>query len=714
MTAGRLTGDGTPQRPHVRDRDATLVSIVQCLLRGWRWCLLAGLAGGLAGYLAAMLSSPSFTASAQIMLETRERNVGGSQEVVPGLRLDDRAIASEVAVLRSRDLISESVATYRRDAQEAPHWPFDSPKDQGAAVDVVLRELRVGQVGISAVIGLSFTASDPVRAADFLNVLVDMYVARQVDLRRSEIREAALFLDDRVRELQVEMRQAESAVAAQREALAEVGSSSLVALEARAEATALEASAAQARRVEVEARVEGLESSVMDGIGAGADMTRNISRALDPAVAARLEGAVEEAQREVEALAASVGPNHPSLRAANSALAASKEALADAIRDRLADLRADLADARTREGLLAEAARHEQSQIAAVRRARIALEETEAEASIARDLYGTMALRLSEVRAQEAMARADARVIARAEPPRSPTSPRPALATAAGSLAALLAAAAAVLLAEGVRRPYRRAEDVVEDLGAPLAARIPRRRRTSPRLIAEGLTTHATRVDPAAMEGFRALDAALRTHGGRTVAVVSGARGEGKTSTCLGIASAAFEAGMRVRMIDADLRNPALSRAFGMHDDISGFSDALLGGTSGETVQPIVPGLDLVPAGRLLRGAIVRLRDRAACSAAVQSLAEGVDITFIDTPAAMAFTDAALIAGTADIVLFLVAEGRVPREDVATAARRLVDLGAPPTLVAMTFSTGRVTQYSSRYPVRQLRLRVVGGSGEAA
>src|SRR5206468_10276639 len=107
---------------------------------------------------------------------------------------------------------------------------------------------------------------------------------------------------------------------------------------------------------------------------------------------------------------------------------------------------------------------------------------------------------------------------------------------------------------------------------------------------------------PAFSEGFRSLRTNVlfssAEEGLHSLVVTSTAPSEGKTvvSTNLGVALA--QTGMRVLLIDADMRKPRVHSVFDKPRH-PGLSDFLVGHAKfSETVQPtIVPGLWVVPAG---------------------------------------------------------------------------------------------------------------------
>lgn len=131
-----------------------------------------------------------------------------------------------------------------------------------------------------------------------------------------------------------------------------------------------------------------------------------------------------------------------------------------------------------------------------------------------------------------------------------------------------------------------RGGDVESDYQAPLLALLPDNRRavdesTGGRTLAKPL------LEPVRM--LRTALAVNTTNGSgppRTILVASAIPEEGKSTLTRSLAMAYFEAGLRVLVIDADLRKPTLAASFGV-EPAMGLADILLGKTSlSEAVCP--------------------------------------------------------------------------------------------------------------------------------
>ena len=91
-------------------------------------------------------------------------------------------------------------------------------------------------------------------------------------------------------------------------------------------------------------------------------------------------------------------------------------------------------------------------------------------------------------------------------------------------------------------------------------------------------------------EAFRALRAnvfALRPSRPRAIVITASSHGEGATTTAINLALVAAETGLRVLLVEADLRHPSTARAVGL-PDVAGLAQLVAGGgTLAATVRDV-------------------------------------------------------------------------------------------------------------------------------
>ena len=161
------------------------------------------------------------------------------------------------------------------------------------------------------------------------------------------------------------------------------------------------------------------------------------------------------------------------------------------------------------------------------------------------------------------------------------------------------------------------------------------------------------------VEALRALRSELMLHwfnddaAHKTLAIVSEARGDGRSHIAANLAVVLSQLGGRTLLIDADLRNPAQHALFGLENRI-GLS-ALLSGRAGADAVQHVPGLgslSVLPSGAAPPNP-QELLARPSFGVLLERLAEHVDFILIDTPPAGESADAQTVAARARAALFV-------------------------------------------------------------
>jgi receptor protein-tyrosine kinase len=177
--------------------------------------------------------------------------------------------------------------------------------------------------------------------------------------------------------------------------------------------------------------------------------------------------------------------------------------------------------------------------------------------------------------------------------------------------------------------------------------------RVSPSLVAAYEPAHPQ------VEALRALRSELMLHwfnddaAHKSLAILSEARGDGRSHIAASLAVVLSQLGGRTLLIDADLRNPAQHSLFGLENRV-GLS-ALLSGRAGAEAVQRVPGLgslSVLPSGAAPPNP-QELLARPSFGVLLERLAEHVDFILIDTPPAAESADAQTVAARARAALFV-------------------------------------------------------------
>jgi protein-tyrosine kinase len=167
----------------------------------------------------------------------------------------------------------------------------------------------------------------------------------------------------------------------------------------------------------------------------------------------------------------------------------------------------------------------------------------------------------------------------------------------------------------------------------------------------------------------------------KSLAVVSEARGDGRSHIAANLAVVLSQLGGRTLLIDADLRNPSQHALFGLENRV-GLSAVLAGRAGAEAVQrvPELGNLSVLPAG-VAPPNPQELLARPTFGVLLERLAEHLDFILIDTPPAAESADAQTIAARARAALFVLRKNhsrlwRVQAIAESVARARTAVLGA--------------------------------------
>lgn len=266
-----------------------------------------------------------------------------------------------------------------------------------------------------------------------------------------------------------------------------------------------------------------------------------------------------------------------------------------------------------------------------------------------------------------------------AEPPTSPSSPKPTEDGALGLVAGLILGLAAAFLRESLDDAVATKETAEEFGGATVLAAVPMvnswKKRDRPLVV-----SLARPMSPAA-EAYRSLRTSLefarQERDLHTILVTSPAAAEGKTSTLSNLGAMFAQAGQRVVLVSCDLRKPRLGQFFGI-DEKPGLTTAILGEQPVEELVQAVPGDDnlwLLGSGDLPPNPAELVNGRRI-QEVFSALRELFDLVLIDSPPVLPVTDAVVLAKDADATLLIVAAGQTSRGDLQRAAEKLAQVNA--------------------------------------
>ncbi len=237
----------------------------------------------------------------------------------------------------------------------------------------------------------------------------------------------------------------------------------------------------------------------------------------------------------------------------------------------------------------------------------------------------------------------------------------------------LLSAASIVVIFEFLTDAVRDASDARAAAGVPVLASVPMWS------LARGgrfATSVAGRGAAQAAEAFRMLRTAVRMEtqdrAAQTLLLTASGRSAGTTTAAANYAYALAQAGRRVAIVDANLREPAQHRMFGA-EATPGLAEALaVGDVQLERILQAtsIEGVSLLAAG-LCPANPTELLDSVRLDELLGELRHRFDAIIIDSPPALGTADATLLAARCDAAIVVVRADHTSRAKAAAAVAML-------------------------------------------
>ncbi len=259
--------------------------------------------------------------------------------------------------------------------------------------------------------------------------------------------------------------------------------------------------------------------------------------------------------------------------------------------------------------------------------------------------------------------------------PTTPISPRTKINVAIGVLLGLLIGVGIAILRETLDTTVKKVEDLHEITEAATLGLVAYDSDAAKRPLVVHLDPHSSRS-----ESFRTLRTNLQfvdiDHPPRTVVITSAVPGEGKSTTACNLAITLAQAGIRVALVEGDLRRPKVADYLGLEGSV-GLTSVLIGrATLDEALQGWGRGGLSVLASGPVPPNPSELLGSGHMVALLRQLQQRFDVVLIDAPPLLPVTDAAVLTRICDGAVLVVRFGKTKREQVEQAVEALRNVDA--------------------------------------
>lgn len=657
-----------------------LHALLAVMLRRWRVIMMVGLIVFAAAIAILWLQPREYTATASIMINPRESQVVGADQALVQGPPNAAVLDSEIEILRSPRIAQGVAESQHLDID--PYWGSPGAGSDGirAAARKVSAALEVQRRAMSYVIDVSVTARDPAEAARIANAVVEQYLTQADGVRLATTERASSWLGQRLAELRTNVQAKEAEVEAFRAQTGLLTAEGRSLTESQTTQTQQALLAARSDLAEREAR----HRQVLALGRAGSSGVESIDQALESPTIRDLRRQEAELTRRQADYESNLGERHPFVASGRAELEDVRRQLNAEVGRIGASTSNDVDVARARVATLERSLGASAGRLVNNNEDQVRLRELEREAAAARAVYESFLQRWHEIAGQGQLGQTAAQIVAEAEPPTSPSSPRMLLGVVIAIMAGLIAGAIAGFAAEALDDTIKGPDDVEQRLGMralavvpmvdPKALRLlaPEDRHPAGYLVEKPLSPYA--------EAFRVMRTALHyadlQRDAKIVAVTSALPDEGKTTCALSLARVAALGGQRVALVDCDLRRRALNRVLNIHPR-AGLLEVL----SGERVWRDVCGVDEPSGAHVIPLAETALTPRdmfslPAMEDLLNDLRAQYDLVILDCAPVLVAADARLVVGQADTAIVVARWRKTRAREAEDAIRQLVPAGA--------------------------------------
>jgi capsular exopolysaccharide synthesis family protein len=624
-----------------------------------------------------ILQTPLYSTTLRLQVDHNLNSAVESGRVVPvEMSANQEFLRTQYILMESRSL-AERVATQLKlvdDKTFAPEGfslanlfvrppPTDtnvrSPRE-AHVIKTLMSNRSVQPVPGTRLISLTYSDPSPQHAQRITTAFGQAFIAFTSDKRTEAGANAKSFLDDQTQQLRLRLQESERALAdfAKRENV-----ENLYAVASNAENNLAAANAALnkiiAERIKNAKNWDQLKGAKQS------ELPLYLSNSAIDGLRAQRKELTLDYQEKLETFK----PDFPAMIQMDAQIKEIDRQLAAEIKSAVASLKGKY------EGSLSEEAstrtQIEQLRLEALdlQRRRIKYDSFAREIEANREIYNSVMQRAKEVDIAAGAVAKSVTIVDSAELPLSPTSPRLIPALMLGGVLGTIIALTAAFVAEWRDDKIRTSDDIQRIFGLSILGIIP--------LPILGRTLEAELANPnsAPSEAYRSLCTALQfsTHEGlpKSLVVTSAGPSEGKSSTALAIARHFANLGLKVLLVDADLRNPSLHRKTGAANEV-GLSTYLTGACAPPAAIQTsdLANLALMTSGPLPANAADLLSSTRLPSLLSQGQ-EIFDLIILDAPPVLGLADVALLSSVASGTLFVVASAQSRKRMVRDSLTRL-------------------------------------------
>jgi polysaccharide biosynthesis transport protein len=643
-----------------------------------KWLILsAALVAAALGGVRTMLKTPLYAATVRIQIEREPAKIVEGGSITPSDQGGTDFLRTQFELLKSRALAERVVSSLHiQDDEEffkartvsllsiltgPPKAQLPSPAvRQGWAAGTVLSNMSVLPVAGSRLVDITYVDTNPGRAQQIANGYADAYIAANLDKRLQANFYAKSFLDEQIKQLKIRLEESERALldfTEQQKMVQETDKTSI------AENNLAAANAAVGQLISERIKNEQSWHQVENA------KAINLPQLLSNSVIDALRGQRKTLETEYQEKLENFKPSYPAMVAISNKIKEVDRQLAAEVNTIRNSLKGAYESSLSQENVMKARIEALTAEVLDLQKKGIQYNILKREVETNRSLYNSLLQRFKEVDIAGGVGTNNVFIVDKAELPGGPFEPNLPRSLAFSLAIGLGAGIGFAFLLEMIDDRIRAPEEIEQLSGLATLGVIPRVNDDEHliEIVADPRSTLA--------EAYRSMASAMQfsTEAGlpKSIAVTSTGAGEGKSVTALAVARYFAQMGLKVLLVDADLRKPSLHTKLNLDNSI-GLSNYL----TGTSLPPDVlqktghANLAFMASGPLPPNAADLLSGTRIFSL-ISLGSEVFDLIIFDSPPLLGLADAQLLASATAATVFVVGAGDKGKGMIRSALRRL-------------------------------------------
>ena len=675
-----------------------------------KWLVISCVLGIFAAVaIASLRQTPIYEAAGQIAINKADSNVITFKDSMPVIDYYDQSdLDTEVRIIQSDLLALQVIRQLNLDKrpefgghpdQKQANLTADLLQTDSNRASAVLgafhANLHVSLIPNTRIIEIHYNSTDPQLSASVVNTLAATYVEQNFKTKFESTMQASDWLSKQLIDLQMKVETSQEKLVRYQKEHEILGNDEKQNITTeKLDEINKELTAAESDRMQKEAAYRQTQSSDPEAVAAaiiadsaGSSATTTGSRLLDT-----LREQQASLRIQIAELSTQFGPSYPKVAQLNNQLKETEHQLQSEINKSVDHLRGQYMAALQRENLLRDSFERQKQEANKLNESAIEYSLLKRDVESNRTLYEGLLEKLKEAGVTAGLRSNNFRILSAARVPTAPVEPNIPRNLSFALVLGVITGVGLAFLLENMDNTVRTPEQAQTISALPSLGMIPLGSKTTARgsggarlalTSSKEAVETVTQVRPQSQmaESYRALRTSLLLSNlgapPKVIMVTSARPQEGKSTTSINTAIVLAQKGVRVLLVDADLRRPSIHKVLGMGPR-SGLSNVLTGSATLEqaiTTSPILPNLAILTAGtpppnpaELLASA--NMRDL------LLQLRKDYDHIVLDTPPTLSVTDAVVLSPRADATILVIRSGHTTKQALRRARDILMQVNA--------------------------------------